>query len=96
MHFITIKENFYAFGIIAIVSVVFIFKKTGLTVIITYHVGQIEVALYVRREYEPNLKVRSTASPRDNSENYTRVVAQPGVDLPTLLANYLQLMLESS
>jgi undecaprenyl-diphosphatase len=30
MHFITIKENFYAFGIIVFVSVVFFFKKRGL------------------------------------------------------------------
>ena len=30
MHFISIKENFYALGIIAFVSVVFMFKKRGL------------------------------------------------------------------
>ena len=34
MHFITIKENFYAFGVLAIVSVVFIFKKRGIIFIL--------------------------------------------------------------
>ncbi len=34
MSFITIKENFYAFGIVAFITVVFIFKKRGIIFIL--------------------------------------------------------------
>lgn len=51
-----------------------------------------EVALYQRKQYPPLTDIQGVVSSREKSENYTRVIAEPGVTLPEFLARYLAVL----